>query len=241
MEKEELESGYEKAIHYIYEKIQDGTFTTGSKLPTERALAEELGIGRNSTREALSILHGMGMIRRVQGSGNYLSGNAGSSMCQMLRMMLALGTITQKDVCEFRRTMEKSVAMHLLEHGIMEKESEEMEELLSQMSYLLTDEGREEPDAAAMEVECDKRFHDLLIYATGNTLFITLMEAVTEVYREWIDHILGKIDRKRKEELLGYHRSIYSGIRGKDSETVMAAIDGHYDLIEEIISLEERS
>lgn len=73
MEKQHVTSEYEKAIQYIYSLMQDGTLQNGSKLPTERTIAETLGIGRNSTREALSILHGMGMIERVQGSGNYIS------------------------------------------------------------------------------------------------------------------------------------------------------------------------
>ena len=73
MEREQTTSEYEKAIQYIDQLIQQGDLQIGSKLPTERAIAEELGIGRNSTREALSILHGMGMIERVQGSGNYIT------------------------------------------------------------------------------------------------------------------------------------------------------------------------
>lgn len=46
--------------------MKSGELTIGSRLPTERALAETLGIGRNSTREALSIMHGMGLIERRQ-------------------------------------------------------------------------------------------------------------------------------------------------------------------------------
>ena len=70
---------YTKAIGYIYELVNDGTLEVGSKLPTERAIAQQLGIGRNSTREALSILHGMGIIERRQGSGNYISSDAGNT------------------------------------------------------------------------------------------------------------------------------------------------------------------
>lgn len=91
---------YEKAIEYIDQMIRDGELVTGSRLPTERTISEHLGIGRNSTREALSILHGMGMIRRVQGSGNYVTGDAHRAIRQICTMMLALGTITKKDVCE---------------------------------------------------------------------------------------------------------------------------------------------
>ncbi len=100
---------YEKAIEYIDQMIRDGELVTGSRLPTERTISEHLGIGRNSTREALSILHGMGMIRRVQGSGNYVTGDAHRAIRQICTMMLALGTITKKDVCEFRRCFLKRV------------------------------------------------------------------------------------------------------------------------------------
>ena len=72
MNQKKISQEYEKAIQYIYELMKSGELTIGSRLPTERALAETLGIGRNSTREALSIMHGMGLIERRQGSGNYI-------------------------------------------------------------------------------------------------------------------------------------------------------------------------
>ncbi len=73
MEKQHVTSEYEKAIQYIYSLMQDGTLQNGSKLPTERTIAETLESEEIRLGEALSILHGMGMIERVQGSGNYIS------------------------------------------------------------------------------------------------------------------------------------------------------------------------
>ena len=124
---------YEKAIEYIDQMIRDGELVTGSRLPTERTISEHLGIGRNSTREALSILHGMGMIRRVQGSGNYVTGDAHRAIRQICTMMLALGTITKKDVCEFRRVLEKSACLLLSEKGVPADERRQFEEILAAM------------------------------------------------------------------------------------------------------------
>ena len=70
LEDENSSQEYAKAVAYIYELINNGTLEVGSRLPTERSISVQLGIGRNSTREALSILHGMGIIERKQGSGN---------------------------------------------------------------------------------------------------------------------------------------------------------------------------
>lgn len=216
---------YEKAINYIYSLICDGSLKVGSKLPAERAIAEKLGIGRNSTREALSILHGMGMITRVQGSGNYVSKNAGSSIKQIITVMLALGTITKQDVCEFRRIMEKSVCPVLINKGFSLQQEEHFRELLNEMKIA---QGKR-------LVEIDKAFHDSLILATENTLFITVMEAVTEVYREWIDIVLKKADKENKQKLFQCHSDIFDSILNKDTEMVINAVDRHYDLIEEML------
>lgn len=43
------------------------------RLPTERALAEMLGVQRATVRERLATLQSLGVIRRTQGSGTYLS------------------------------------------------------------------------------------------------------------------------------------------------------------------------
>ena len=47
---------YQKVISYLSQMIASGELAIGSRLPTERSLAETLSIGRNSTREALRML-----------------------------------------------------------------------------------------------------------------------------------------------------------------------------------------
>ncbi len=222
---ENTSSEYEKAINYIYSLICDGSLRVGDRLPAERAIAERLGIGRNSTREALSILHGMGIVTRVQGSGNYVSKNAGSSIKQIITVMLALGTITKQDVCEFRRVMEKSVCSVLINKGFTLQQEENFRELLKEMK-IAKGKGL---------VEVDKAFHDSLILATNNTMFITVMEAVTEVYREWIDIVLKKASTENKQKLFQCHSDIFESILNKDTEMVINAIDRHYNIIEEML------
>ena len=216
---------YEKAIQYIHELMKSGELTIGSRLPTERALAETLGIGRNSTREALSIMHGMGLIERRQGSGNYISENVGQSIKQTILMMIALKTVTKREVCEFRRMMEKSVCNAVIHTGLTKEQQERLESLVNQMSMVTGDS----------LVDTDKAFHEELIADTGNNLWITLMEAVVEVYREWIDYVIKHADGIMKKKLLKTHEMIYDSFIKKNVETLNAAIDEHYDIIEELL------
>ena len=188
MNQKKISQEYEKAIQYIYELMKSGELTIGSRLPTERALAETLGIGRNSTREALSIMHGMGLIERRQGSGNYISENVGQSIKQTILMMIALKTVTKREVCEFRRMMEKSVCNAVIHTGLTKEQRERLESMVNQMS-MVTGENL---------VDTDKAFHEELIADTGNNLWITLMEAVVEVYREWIDYVIKHADGIKK-------------------------------------------
>lgn len=222
MKNTDVQMEYEKAIDYIFGMIQNKALTVGSKLPTERAIAQELNIGRNSTREALSILHGMGMVKSVQGSGNYICADANKTIFQILTVMLALGSITKKDVCEFRRAMEKTVCMLLLEKGISEDADKEMKSLLDNMK-------NDQP------VRSDREFHALLVTAAHNELLSTIMGAVMTVYQEWIDLVLKKADPQTKDILVSYHEDIYNGIKNKSESLVNEAIDKHYNLIEELL------
>lgn len=216
---------YEKAIQYIYELMKEGILTIGSRLPTERAIAEKLGIGRNSTREALSIMHGMGLIESRQGSGNYISENVGQSIRRTILMMMALKTVTRQEICQFRRAMEKSVCSTLLANGLTSKQSDSLKVLIEKMRHTSGDK----------LVESDKAFHEELIADTGNNLWITLMEAVVDVYREWIDYVIKHADETNKKVLLKTHENIYKSLLKKDETTLNIAIDDHYNIIEKLL------
>lgn len=51
--------------------IQDGIFTV--KLPTEAQLMERYQASRNTIRKAIDLVYQQGLLRRVQGSGYYIT------------------------------------------------------------------------------------------------------------------------------------------------------------------------
>ena len=52
--------------------VRDGHLRPGDRLPSERQLAELLGIGRSSVRDALKSLAFLGLIEVRQGAGSYV-------------------------------------------------------------------------------------------------------------------------------------------------------------------------
>lgn len=222
MKKNSTTMEYQKAIEYIFQMIKEGRLIVGSKIPSERDIAETLGIGRNSTREAISILRGMGLIESMHGSGNYISKDTGRSILSIVSVMLALGSISMMDIVEFRRVMARAIIDLIFLHGLSEEDREYIEKIVNEMEMHSKDD----------LVELDQKFHVALIHATQNPLFITVMEAITEVYHESMQKVIRESDEETLSRLRMLHGKIYRSIVEKNKDACMKYIEEHYDLVE---------
>lgn len=63
---------YVEIYEQLYNMIMDGTFPVGSRLPSEPKLAQALGVSRMTLRQALGLLHDDGLLRKIQGAGNFV-------------------------------------------------------------------------------------------------------------------------------------------------------------------------
>lgn len=57
----------------LLERIRDGTYPAGSRMPSESELSEELGVSRATVRTVLAKLAVNGLIIRKQGDGTYVN------------------------------------------------------------------------------------------------------------------------------------------------------------------------
>ena len=213
---------YHKAIDFIFQMIKDGKLIIGSKIPSERYISETLGIGRNSTREAISILRGMGLIESIHGSGNYIAKDSGHTIWQIVSVMLALGSISMKDILEFRRVMAGTVVEFVFRHGLSNEEKDHLEEILAEM----------ETASGKQFVMLDQKFHITLIQATKNQLFITVMEAISEVYQQSVSNVIEESDKEKMMKFFLIHRNIFNSIVEENEDACLKYIKEHYDLAE---------
>lgn len=77
---------YQVLIDYIVGQIENGTLTPGDKLSSENELSRKFGISRQTVRTAIGILEEQGVLRRVKGSGTYLSDRRRESLEQRSRI-----------------------------------------------------------------------------------------------------------------------------------------------------------
>ena len=216
-------SEYRKTINYILDLIRSGMLQVGDKLPTERSISEKLGISRNTVREALRGLEILGIVNGKQGSGNYLTDNISESISKAMDIMLLMNKTSKEEISSFRRNMEKSVCSYLITNG---SSSENKLKIVAALNRLKESEGTDEQTAA------DRDFHYSLIYATENSFWITMMEAVSGVYTRWIDNFLMTADSDVRKRLQDAHEKMVQGIITGDRVFCFCAIDAHYDLID---------
>lgn len=218
---------YQKAIDYLCSLVKTDGLTIGSKLPTERKIAEILSIGRNSTREALRIMENMGVIECRQGSGNYIAGNMSKTISGIVEMMLLLRQVTKEEIIAFRRDMEKSICNLIIANGNIDIWYDKL------MDTLAVDI---ESQSLAEQIEADWKFHYTLISATENQLWICISEAIMTIYQNWIDSVLRRADPDAKYRLQKSHMAILTALREGSRTRVGQAIDMHYDLADTMLS-----
>lgn len=68
---------YEQATAALLAYIDDAGYVTGDRLPGEHTLAAELGVSRNTIREAMSELRNRGLVDRRQGAGTFVTNSPG--------------------------------------------------------------------------------------------------------------------------------------------------------------------
>ncbi|ANF84449.1 GntR family transcriptional regulator [Pseudomonas antarctica] len=91
----------DQALEQLRRRITEGRWAIGERLPTEPELSAELGISRNTVREAMRVLAFSGLIEIRQGDGSYLR-----SMSDPLGAMRALSHCTLEQAQETRQILE---------------------------------------------------------------------------------------------------------------------------------------
>lgn len=63
----------EETADNLRERISEGEWRPGDRLPSEPALADRLGVSRATLRDAIRVLEQDGYVRRMHGSGTYVT------------------------------------------------------------------------------------------------------------------------------------------------------------------------
>ncbi len=207
---------YEAIVHQIQELVAERHLQPGDRLPSERELAELLGVSRASVREALRVLAAMGLVEVRPGDGTFIR-EPHTSVDPAVWSRLSERTFLL-DLLEARRIVEREVASLAARRATSED--------LDQLQDLL-DRRAQELAAGRGDLEGDLRFHEHLAEATRNPVLVSLVRTLTEMWlvsREAAGRAPTSPQKAHR-----FHMAILQALRRQDPEAAWAAMDQHMD------------
>ncbi|MFT4037141.1 MAG: FadR/GntR family transcriptional regulator [Thermomicrobiales bacterium] len=202
----------------LVDHLLSGNVTPGSRLPSERQLAEAFGVGRSAVREALAALSLIGLIEVRHGDGTFLKRVDSPLLPQVVEWGLLLGEQHTADLIEARQRLEVVVAGLAAERR-SEADLAALELCLARMAEQAHSNG----DVAAF-VDADVDFHLRLADAAGNSALRDVLASIQSLLRAWIGRVIAAGTQQASYE---EHVPIMAAVREGNATAAAAAMDAH--------------
>lgn len=219
---------YNQIITQIKENIRSGNLQKGDRLPSERSMSDQMGVSRATIREALRSLEIMGIIKCIQGEGNFICDNLDNSLIEPLTMMFMLNQGKLNEVNELRRALELE-AVKLASERI----SQESLQLIEELCETIVSSNNEDERA-----EADKKFHYEIARASGNIFIMNILSASSSLIESFIKDVRTMIlmEDENIDVINQHHRGIVEGLKNSDSKLALKYMKAHMDMINSFVS-----
>lgn len=217
------------AAEQIVESIEQNKYRVGDKLPSEREIAELMGVSRPSVREALSALQLVGIVESRPGDGTYVLRGINEFEEAYPAFSLLEESDSLHEAYEARRMLEEgivSLACHKANPSDLEKITIALEEI---------NVAAAKEDFEALN-HANRRFHLALADAAHNSLLVCAMEPLLEVMHQRLPQKLRKSfyrdSQHRFEKTYAVHKKIVQAIERKDQDQAVHALREHFMVLE---------
>lgn len=234
-------TGTQGLVEAVMRRIEigllDGTFAVNARLPSERALAEQYEVSRNTVREAVQRLGARGLVRSQQGAGVFVTDKLRTGLATPWGQLVADHPALRDDILEFRRVLEGATAFFAAQRCT----AEDRVRIAALRDEL---EAARASDNQPAEAGADARLHEAIALASHNTMFLHLHTSVISMLREHITINgagLRALDDSVSQQLLLQHRVVCDAILAGRSEEARTAMQTHIDYVRTSLGDGERS
>lgn len=200
-------------VEHLQGLILQGNLKSGERLPSQRDLAEQLGVSRPSLREALTVLETKGLVTVRAGSGVFVSRPA-----ERGPLWRYADRCTPRDVYEARFGLE-GYAARLAAPRVGPAESARLTDLVARM-----DDAFRRDDLADMSL-IDAGFHEYIFELSGNPMLAAMYRPVRDMAEE--SQRLPMAWRERLGETPREHRLIAEKLIARDAPGAEHAMQEH--------------
>lgn len=210
----------EQIADSIEETIAENQLQPGTRLPSERDLAQQLGVSRATVSQAIRVLEQRGLVQMQVGSGAYVTNKARSVFVDSMERLFVFRNCSPEDLMNYREMLEPGIAALAAEHATTE-DIARIKEFLEE-----TDQAWNKGDVDR-HVAADSSFHEALARATHNELVIA---AVAGIHRLLQTALHAQYRASRNPEGLRSHWPVYEAILAHDPKRARVAMEEHMRL-----------
>jgi DNA-binding FadR family transcriptional regulator len=209
-------------IDSLFARIKSGEYPVDTRLPSERTLSTELGVARNTVREALDVLETRQVIRRRAGSGSFVTYQSeapqGNSRESLAENTSPLDHLVVRGILE--PELVRLAVINMTPRDIMG-----LDKVLSKMETVSTD--------ADEFVRCEEELYRKIAQGTGNPLLASCYELAIQACLQSFRTILMRrhLTPGRIQDYQKRYNSLFNAISARDIEAAVEFIKLH--LIEE--------
>lgn len=197
---------YEEIVEQLKNKIINRDIAPGEKLPAERTLAQMLNVNRSTVREALGKLESMDLVEIRHGEGVYVKDYLESGSLELVKELLFKNGVLDMDVfknlMDLRQLLVPEMA-YCAAQNRSEKDVRNLEALVS---------GTDENNMG----DRDMRLHHLIARASGNVLYVVLLNAFTSQMNEYYDLYFS--DPENRATTSVFHQEICLAIKNREPD-----------------------
>jgi GntR family transcriptional repressor for pyruvate dehydrogenase complex len=200
----------------LLDYLLSGQIKPGDRLPSERQLAETLGVGRSAVRDALRPLLLLGVLEARQGDGTYLRKPESVLLPQAVEWGLLLGEHTTFDLVEARTYVEIATA----ELAARRRDDNDLAQIRAELKRMSGPKLKPEEF-----VEADLAFHLRIAEASRNLVLFGTLASIQSLLRVWISRVItaaGDTGPSYRE-----HIPICDAIVQGDHKAAAAAMSSH--------------
>ena len=211
----------DQAVELLESLILDQGLPAGALLPSQGALAEQLGVSRLVIREATRTLEARGLLQTAQGKRLAVAAPSPAALSHLLDLAIRRGDDALIDLVDVRLAIEVHAARRAAERA-SDGDLEAVEASIVAMEKLSADE----LDAL---VRVDLDFHLGLVRAARNDLLRLLVEALAEPLRASRRRSFRGLANRGLTVgfVVAAHRRILAAIRARDPEAAAQAMAEH--------------
>jgi len=209
-------------VDTLFARIKSEEYPRDTRLPSERTLAADLGVARNTVREALDVLETQDVIRRRPGAGSFVTYRASSGA--PLSADAVAGDISPLDHLVVRGILEPDM-IRLAVVNMTQRQINALSETLSQIEAVTTD-----TDAF---LNLEEQLYAQIADGTGNALLASCYQLTAEAYRQSFRTKLRRraLTPRRLQDYQKRYNTLFNAIASRDVAQAVEFIKLH--LVEE--------